>query len=103
MENKKTKNIQELIQKFQQPKNRIPEREKRKGGRKSIKGIIYINFPELKDVSCVTQSLSRPGTMGENRPTPSKIRRHVIISEHQEQREDSTSFRRGGGGVQYKG
>lgn len=59
MENKKTKNIRELTQKFQKPKDRIPERGKRKGGRKSIKGIIYINIPELKAISCVTERVYR--------------------------------------------
>lgn len=57
MENKKIKNLTELVQKFQQPKNRIPERGKRKRGRKSIKEIICMNFPELKDVSCLTEGV----------------------------------------------
>lgn len=53
MEKKKIKKVQ----KFQQPKNRLPERGKRKGGRKIIKEIIHMNFPELKDVSCLTKRI----------------------------------------------
>lgn len=34
-------------------------------------------------------------TTGENRSTPSNIIMNMMVSEHQEQREDATSFQRG--------
>ena len=43
-----------------------------KGERKG-KELIHINFPELKGMLPDGKSLSRPGTMNENRPTPSNL------------------------------
>lgn len=91
MENKKQKNITELIQKFWQPNCRITETGGR-GRKESIKELIHIHFTELKDVNCLitNKRLSRPSTMGENRPTPSKT-----VVNFRTPKTDSTSFQRG--------